>query len=326
MKKKLGAGVLQNAPAIRSIEYVVTRVFPHSSRLSVERVDEGMSTYVYRIHHADEIFYLRVLPEINASFAPEVYVHKLLRDKQVKVPEVIYFEHCNELLQRSVMVTTEIKGTHLGHCSAQQNQRTILYEAGRDLAVINSFPVKRFGWISRNRPQVTRLEAKHLSCRTFIHEHLEHDLATLDAQVLERSEIIAIRQILDRFDAWLDGDQAWLAHGDFDVTHIYQHQGRYTGIIDFGEIRGANSLYDLGHFRMYDGETLPSLVLAYLLEGYKEIAHLPPNYEQQIYHSSLLIAISTLARAVKKSPRDVRNHHSLKSIRRDIQVLFASGS
>src|SRR5258708_12709093 len=148
--------MLQNAPAIRSIEYVVTRVFPRSSRLSVERVDEGMSTYVYRIHHADEIFYLRVLPEINASFAPEVYVHKLLRDKQVKVPEVIYFEHCNELLQRSVMVTTEIKGTHLGHCSAQQNQRTILYEAGRNLAVINTFPLTPFASLTRNLPHSTQ--------------------------------------------------------------------------------------------------------------------------------------------------------------------------
>ena len=34
--------------------------------------------------------------------------------------------------------------------------------------------------------------------------------------------------------------QAYLAHGDFDATHIWlDDQGRYAGIIDFGEMRGA---------------------------------------------------------------------------------------
>lgn len=47
-----------------------------------------------------------------------------------------------------------------------------------------------------------------------------------------------------------EGEQGYLAHGDFDTTHIYQDNGRYTGIIDFGEIRGADRWYDLGYFHM----------------------------------------------------------------------------
>src|SRR5712692_11144183 len=98
--------------------------------------------------------------------------------------------------------------------------------------------------------------------------------------------------------------------------------GRYSGIIDFGEIRGTDSLYDLGHFRMRDGETLPTLVLPYLVEGYREVAYLPPDYEQRISLSSLLIAINTLARTMNRSPENVHDHQGLKSIRRDIQVLL----
>jgi len=58
----------------------------------VERVAEGVSTFVYRILCGDETFYLRVLPEAGASFAPEVTAHTLLRQRQVNVPEAIYFE------------------------------------------------------------------------------------------------------------------------------------------------------------------------------------------------------------------------------------------
>ena len=42
-------------------------------------VEEGVSTYVYRIQYANEIFHLRVLPEIGASFASVVIVHQNLR-------------------------------------------------------------------------------------------------------------------------------------------------------------------------------------------------------------------------------------------------------
>jgi len=39
--------------------------------------------------------------------------------------------------------------------------------------------------------------------------------------------------------------QARLAQADFDVTPIFCADGRYTGIVDSGEIRGAEPLFDL---------------------------------------------------------------------------------
>ena len=44
-----------------------------------------------------------------------------------------------------------------------------------------------------------------------------------------------------------DLESAWLAHGDFDATAIFYRDGRYSGLIDFGEIRGTEPLFDLGH-------------------------------------------------------------------------------
>lgn len=68
--------------------------------------------------------------------------------------------------------------------------------------------------------------------------------------------------------------------------------------------------------------TLPTLLLPYLVEGYREVAYLPPDYEQRISLSSLLIAIRTLARTISRSPENIHDHQGLKSIRRDIQVLL----
>jgi len=313
-----------DAPDVSAIAALAARIFPRAARPQVEHVPEGVSTYVYRVHLADEICYLRVLPEAGASFAPEVYAHQHLRERGAKVPDVLYFELDNETLGRSVMVTTEIKGASLLHCIDAQAQRRILREAGRDLAIINSLPVRGFGWIRRDKSKVAHLEAEHSSSRAFLSEYLEHDLTILaDAQALTPDALSTIQRILKDYDGWLDSEQAWLAHGDFDTTHIYQEAGRYTGIIDFGEIRGEDRWYDLGHFNMHDGEALPALVLPWLLEGYQEVVPLPDGYRQRIAFASLLIAIRTLARAQQSRPQTLPTHHGLQSIPRDIRLLSA---
>lgn len=305
------------------IEALARRIFPGPARVAVERVAEGVSTHVYRVRRGGEVFYLRVLPEAGASFAPEVRVHALLRERGVSVPEVVYFEHRNEALQRSVMVTTAIAGDHVGRRPVDDDTGRILVAAGRDLAVINSIPVAGFGWIERDRGPVAHLRAEHPTHRAFVLEHFEEDLALLGEQALKGREIAAIREIVARWDGWLDVAGARLAHGDFDATHIFQHGGRYSGIIDFGEIRGGDPCYDLGHFRLHDGETLPIPVLSQLLAGYREAAPLPPDCERRIALSSLLIGIRALARGLRRQPRRAYPRLIRAAIGREIAALRA---
>ncbi len=309
-------------PSIHLVHHEVTRLFPHTPLSAIERVNEGVSTYVYRVSTNNETFYLRLLPEIGASFAPEVYVHQLLRSKGVRVPEVLRFEHRNEVLQLSLMLTTEIKGVHIGHCASIDDQKTLLRQAGRDLAIINSIPVQGFGWIKRDNDEVVQLEAEFPTYRAWIDEQLEDDLALLATkQLLNSSDITNISTLLARYNSWLNEEQAYLAHGDFDATHIYQLQGQYTGIIDFGEIRGATTWYDLGHFQLHDGETLPNTVLQYLLEGYQDVTPLPFDYEQRINFASLLIALKMLAHVTSKYPDRTLNRE-VTFVQRVIRMLL----
>lgn len=165
---------------IKHVETLVHHILPANST-TIERVAEGVSTGVYRIIHNDEIFYLRILPEEGQSFAPEVAVHQQLRQMGVKVPEVIYFEHYHGPLQRSVMVTTEIKGHPLSQSSTLSPRKldAILLEAGRDVALINSIPVDGFGWIQRAQHDTAHLRAEFTAFRDFALEYWDADIAIL---------------------------------------------------------------------------------------------------------------------------------------------------
>ena len=308
-----------------AVQRMVTEALGDRIPVSVERMGDGISTAVYRLRRAEDVFYLRVLPETGDSFGPEAYVHALLRQRGVRVPEVIYLEDCNEILQRSVMITTEIPGGPLADLPPGEATANILVEAGRELAIINSLPVEGFGWIKRDTGDVERLEAEQPTNRAFLLEDLDLYLSVLGSTVLTAREVSCIHDVIERHHAWLDGDQAWLAHGDFDLTHIYQENGRYTGIIDFGEIRGTGRFYDLGHFRLHDGEQASYEALPSLLAGYQQVEPLPPDHDGQIAFLSLLIGIRFLGRGLRKlSNHELSPHiqsHAQKSIEKDLQLL-----
>jgi Ser/Thr protein kinase RdoA (MazF antagonist) len=69
----------------------------------------------------------------------------------------------------------------------------------------------------------------------------------------------------------LNVQNAVLVHGDFDISHMFHSAGRYSGIIDFGEILGNNRLYDLATFVVFYQDRI---LYSYLLEGYREVASL----------------------------------------------------
>lgn len=119
----------------------------------------------------------------------------------------------------------------------------------------------------------------------------------------------------------MDETQACLAHGDFDTTHIFQDNGRYTGIIDFGEIRGTHRWYDVAQFHLRDGEYLPYKLLPALLHGYEEVIELSDNYMNIIRFTALLINVRALAKSLQKRPPNRFTMHQIEAIQRDIAML-----
>lgn len=308
-------------PDLRVVRRLVATYFPRGAAPQVERATDGGSTFVYRITRGDERFYLRVLPEIGDSFAPEARAHVLLRQIGVSVPEVLAYEHRHAELGLSVMLTTEIAGEPLSRPTGEVERAAILFAGGRELAHINSIPVAGFGWVRRDSPVVMALSAELPTNSDFLLGELAADLALLSPRGLPPVERVAIEAVVARCTALLDTPQGWLAHGDFDPTHIYGQDGRYTGIIDFGEMRGADRAYDLGHFALRAWEADRSSDLGALLAGYTAIAPVPDDVMRRITVAALLIGVHALARRLCKRAALMLSDDLLRGVRRALMLL-----
>jgi len=264
----------------------VRSVFTEESVSAVERVAEGVSTCVYRVRCANTTYYLRILPEAGASFAPEAEVHRRLRAAGMCVPDVLHYEACQAAFQRSAMVTTALPGRALGYGRQPAGGPQILRQAGRDLARINQVAVRGYGWVDRTAGHTTALQAEYATLPQWLMGHFGAPIRALgQCRDFSPRDVGLLQALLETACGLFQDESAVLAHGDFDATHIFYDQDTYSGVIDFGEIRGAHSLYDLGHFAIENSDRLP-----YLIEGYNEITPLAVDAASHIQLTSLLIA------------------------------------
>ncbi len=299
----------------RAVSRLVSRLFPQWRGPTIERATEGVSTRVYRLRHGGDTYYLRVLPEAGASLAPEALVHRLLRERGARVPDVLCVEDCSPELQSSTMVTTEVPGGPAQDCRGEELDG-VLRAAGRDLAIANSLPVQGFGWIRRSGSELSRLEGELPVWRDLVQEHTAGLALVAAEKLLAPHEVELVEETVRVFGARFDVAHARLAHGDLDLTHIYHENGRYTGIIDWGEIRGADPFYDLAHLRIENGDALPAL-----LAGYDTLSPLPADGQQRLQFSSLYVAVGRLARRLGKGRRGPVDALDLAAIREALAAL-----
>ncbi|MEF3301674.1 phosphotransferase family protein [Paenibacillus sp. GYB003] len=311
----------KNAPHIDAVAQIVSKCL-HTSAFQIERVLSGVSTYVYRIRLYRDILYVRILPEQGKSLGVEARVHSLLRQQGVRVPEVVYFEHVNEATGLSLMIVNEIPGSDAGRCSSMNEYGNIVAEAGKQIAIVNQVAVNGFGWIKREKEESgSDLQGEKSSLHDCINECLEQDLLALSEYRFTGEETTRILRILDAGVPLMARHRARLVHGDFDDSHIFQHDGSYTGMIDFGEMQGSSPLYDLGHFKLHDGQRFigfPSLA-----RGYNEVRDLSDEDRIEIDLWALWIGIRRLG-MISKRMRGPYHEHLVRTVKTELDVLNRS--
>jgi aminoglycoside phosphotransferase (APT) family kinase protein len=284
----------------------------HPRDFQIERVLSGASTYVYRVQSGADTYYLRILPEQHMSFAVEVHVHSLLRKQQVQVPEVLFFENDNESLGMSLMLVKEILGSSIEDYPPLVGNEDILCKAGQQLAVLNQIQVDGFGWIKRGKESCGNiLQGEHLSLQEYIYACFDEDLFLLSEDVFHRDVAIQIKTTITNGLALMVRHPSCLNHGDFDDSHIFSHNGNFTGLIDFGEMQGNSPFYDLGHFKLHDGQhgqlsaSYPSLAI-----GYNEVRSLTNDDQIEIDLWALWIGVRRLGMIHKRTWGGYHNHLS----------------
>jgi aminoglycoside phosphotransferase (APT) family kinase protein len=272
---------------------LVRRAFGTSVPVRCERTPEGVSTQVYRLVRGPEPFYLRVAEEPDENLETDAELHQRLLALGVRVPRVVFVEAFDATIGRSVAITTEVPGASLAAAACRPAvARAVAEAAGEDLGMINRLTVDGFGWVRRRGPGWP-LRAEHASYLAFLTSYLPASWPGPLGSLLSGSVLAAVEAMLDAERA-RSLTAGRLAHGDFDTTAIYCAGGRYTGLIDFGEIRGAEPAFDLGHFHLHDRKRVPVPLLPALLDGYGRVT--PPPDERSIRRSAVLLGLRQLCR------------------------------
>jgi aminoglycoside phosphotransferase (APT) family kinase protein len=272
---------------------VVRAAFPGAGSVSIGRAPGGRVVVVYRATVDGVRYYLRLAEEPGEDLTTDALVLERLRALHVHVPAVVTASPSTAAFPRSWMITTEVPGHSIARGGTDDQARQAAIDAGRDVAMINAVPVSGFGWLRRDGSE--QLTAELPSYRRFAVSYLPQPWPGRLCELFDQRQ-------LDALHVLVAGEQrrplraGHLAHGDLDVTHIYTHAGRYSGIIDFGEMRGADRHFDLGHFLLHDGETRPAPLFSSFLKGYSQVSPLPGGHFQAIRASAILLGLRQLSR------------------------------
>lgn len=283
----------EQAVDLTVLEPVARRVFPGARSVTVERASPNRLLVVYRIHADDTVCYLRVAEEAGHDLTTDAQVLGRLAGLGVRVPEVVHVESNPSDLDRSFMVVAALDGDSLACHGTDAQARHAAREAGCDAALISTLEVDGFGWLRRDGLPRLRAESAHYA--DFAVSDLPAPWPGWLAGAFTTLELDNLQAILAE-ECQRPMPKAHLAHGDLDVTHIWlDRHGQYTGIIDFGEARGADPFFDVGHFLLHDRETRPQPLFEDFLAGYAEAGPLPGGHRDQIRRSAILSGLGQLS-------------------------------
>lgn len=310
-----------------ALDQLLEQVFGTSTPLSWKRAAEGVSTQVYRVQRAAETFYLRVAEEAGDDLRTDAELHRRLRLLGVRVAEVVHVDQHAPSLDRSIMVTTEVAGICLSECTSPQEATSVIEEAGRDLARINQVAVEGFGFVRRNGAGWP-LEGEYRDHATYLTSYLPDPWPGPLATIFSEASLQRLHALLQQ-ERDHPPVRAVLAHGDFDVTQVFYHRNphgtaAYSGLIDFGEMRGAEPMFDLGHFHLYDEETSPSVLLPALLRGYRDVTALPEDHDLRLRRSAVLLGLRQLCRWLGPPRHRATHHPAVVHRARRIEQLLAA--
>jgi aminoglycoside phosphotransferase (APT) family kinase protein len=261
----------------------------------IERTAGGVSTAVYRVVVDGRTYYARLAEEQDDDLSVDARVLSELGAAGVRAPEVVHLDPFDPHLRRSLLITTEIRGTPLA-AIVTADAEPIACEAGRDLGLIHQLSVRGFGFVRRNRATWPPL-GEFASYEAFIHATLPDPWPGRFGAIFTPRSLTSLLDLVER-ERRRSLARATFAHGDFDLTHVFCLGGRYTGLIDFGEIRGAEPAFDFGVFLFANAGTERASLLESVIDGYQTVAPLEDDRDA-ITRSAIMHGLRLLSRWTK---------------------------
>lgn len=274
------------------------------NNFTIEPFNKGFSTTVFKLSRYGETFFIKFFYKEEPVEAI-VIAHKKMRDQGARLPEIVYFSNYDNPNSDDLFtIERAIPGQSLDSLKLdKRGLEKVLHDAGKELAKINGIPVKGVGWLKKVEGE--KLVADGMNYEDFVLDDLEEDIEILVTNKAIDTKLASnIRTFIESNKHLLDlSDRSFLAHGDFCSDHIYANDGEFTGIIDFGDIRGTTKYHDLGHFYTYDRDKYEELLL-----GYKEVCELDADRELRVMTEAIVFGVRKLSWKVEKKPERVKGH------------------
>lgn len=257
--------------------------------VSWTRAESGVDSEVYRVVRDDgEAVYLRIALDVPYGYECEAQILTLLGEQGVSVPQVLHVEDQGPMIGRSYMIESETKGMALwtptgGDSPEMQFARSILFDAGKELARINSVTVKGFGYVRSVSPK-GEVSGEFKDFPSYVAHELEQNLnASQDKKLISSSEAERTEAAILHFASVCTDTEAFLSHGDYDTSHIFSEGGKYQGVIDFGDVAGAHQLMDIAHFSIFSPEHVDDLIA-----GFESIKKLDKMWRKDLGYLRIL--------------------------------------
>lgn len=277
-----------------ALDNLLLSTFGTRKEFTYARTPTGVSTQVYRLCRGNETFYMRIAEAAEDSFAPEMEVHNALRNVGVKVPRVIHYEPFDETLARSVIITTELAGEPIDATTPPADVARIYRAAGRDLALVHGFSVRGFDWVRRDHGHPGwPLRGERAAYADYVDpEGARKPLIGIGFTPDQAELVVAL--LIEMISLGPADDIGYLAHGDFDTTHVFGLAGEYSGIIDFGEIRGTDYTFDFATLQLHTDKETRAVAYPYVEKGYGEMRPFPDDHERRLYLACVMSATHRL--------------------------------
>jgi aminoglycoside phosphotransferase (APT) family kinase protein len=281
---------------------LLERWFPHAD-FAIERMGSGGSTPVYRITQGEDIAWLRLAEQPGERRDAEVRAHEFALERGIWVPAILRFEAEPPELARSAALTSTIPGIPLSEYRGHAD--TVIGDAAADLASLNAIPVIGYGWVGSVQETDRRLVAEHPVRASWATEYATAAATVAGAGILPGPDALHLADAIGQWCALPGGAMSNLAHGDFDATHIYVDPGTgaYQGMIDLGEIRGADPVYDLGHALAHGFDQRERSMAHALIAAY---AHHAKVDDGLVRLNAIAIATRALAIQLERPPNSYR--------------------
>ncbi len=285
------------------VHRLLERWFPDTG-FTVERAGSGGSTPVYRVELGEEIAWLRLAEHPGERRDAEARAHELALGLGVRVPALLRYEPEPPELDRSAALTSTISGVPLREYTGQADHA--IRDAAADLARLNAIPVTGYGWVETVEGDDRHLVAEHPVRATWTAEYAAAAATVAGAGILAEPAGFQLADSIARWCALPNEEASRLAHGDFDATHIHvdPETGAYQGMIDLGEIRGADPMYDLGHALAHGFDRRDRSIAQALIAAY---AHHAPVDDDLVRLNAIAIATRALAIQLDRSPNAYRS-------------------